>query len=116
MHISFADFDSLIHEEVNDIEMYETLSSNEQKPKGVQYRNRTTFTPEQSRALEQGDFKSFNPCITQTTTMLHFSTHKKLLNTCFYLPNQNFLTASMQICTPERNYLLKSNFLRTPSR
>uniref|UniRef100_A0A3B4WUU9 Paired box 4 n=1 Tax=Seriola lalandi dorsalis TaxID=1841481 RepID=A0A3B4WUU9_SERLL len=33
--------------------MFETVSSNDQKPKGVQQRNRTTFSPEQSRALEQ---------------------------------------------------------------
>ncbi|KAK2883032.1 hypothetical protein Q8A73_021965 [Channa argus] len=46
-------FDSLIHEEVNDKKMFETVSSKDQKPKSVQYRNRTTFSPEQSRALEQ---------------------------------------------------------------
>ncbi|XP_071358463.1 paired box protein Pax-4-like [Trachinotus anak] len=39
--------------EVNQREMFETMSSSEQKPKGVQQRNRTAFTPEQSRALEQ---------------------------------------------------------------
>lgn len=54
--------------------MFETVSSNDQKPKGVQYRNRTTFTPEQSRALEQGDLKFSSPCISQTVP--HFSIQK----------------------------------------
>lgn len=53
-----SDFDSLIQQEVNDIVTFETMNSSEGKHKGVQYRNRTTFTPEQSRALEQGDLKS----------------------------------------------------------
>uniref|UniRef100_A0A3Q1J877 Paired box 4 n=1 Tax=Anabas testudineus TaxID=64144 RepID=A0A3Q1J877_ANATE len=53
VHGSFADFDSMIHEGVDGTEMFGTASSRDQKPKGVQYRNRTTFTPEQSRALEQ---------------------------------------------------------------
>ncbi|XP_040886328.1 paired box protein Pax-4-like [Toxotes jaculatrix] len=47
------DFASMMHEEVNQKEMSETVCSNDQKPKGAQHRNRTTFTPEQSRALEQ---------------------------------------------------------------
>ncbi|XP_076578471.1 paired box protein Pax-4 [Chaetodon auriga] len=46
-------FDSLIQEEVNETKMCETVCSNDQKPKGVQHRNRTTFTLEQSTALEQ---------------------------------------------------------------
>ncbi|XP_056223903.1 paired box protein Pax-4 isoform X2 [Seriola aureovittata] len=45
--------DSLIQEDGNQRAMFETVSSNDQKPKGVQQRNRTTFSPEQSRALEQ---------------------------------------------------------------
>lgn len=52
-----TDFDSLIQEEVSVRKMSETLCNNDQKPKGVQHRNRTTFTPEQSKALEQGDLK-----------------------------------------------------------
>ncbi|KAK5848888.1 hypothetical protein PBY51_008575 [Eleginops maclovinus] len=47
------DLDSLIQEEVNERTMFEAVCSNDQKPKGVQQRNRTTFTPEQSTALEQ---------------------------------------------------------------
>ncbi|XP_042366959.1 paired box protein Pax-4 [Plectropomus leopardus] len=47
------DFASLIQEEVNKREMFEKVCSNDKKPKGVQQRNRTTFTPEQSTALEQ---------------------------------------------------------------
>ncbi|XP_045928299.1 paired box protein Pax-4 [Micropterus dolomieu] len=47
------DFDSLIQEEVSVRKMSETLCNNDQKPKDVQHRNRTTFTPEQSKALEQ---------------------------------------------------------------
>uniref|UniRef100_A0A3B4WFC6 Paired box 4 n=1 Tax=Seriola lalandi dorsalis TaxID=1841481 RepID=A0A3B4WFC6_SERLL len=42
-----------IHLDHGPIAMFETVSSNDQKPKGVQQRNRTTFSPEQSRALEQ---------------------------------------------------------------
>ncbi|XP_035003572.2 paired box protein Pax-4 [Hippoglossus stenolepis] len=44
------DFDHLIQDELNH---RDTVCSDEHKPKGVQQRNRTTFTPEQSRALEQ---------------------------------------------------------------
>ncbi|KAK5876487.1 hypothetical protein CesoFtcFv8_025836 [Champsocephalus esox] len=47
------DLDSLIQEEVNERKMFEAVCSSDQKPKGVQQRNRTTFTPEQSTALEQ---------------------------------------------------------------
>ncbi|TKS90810.1 Paired box protein [Collichthys lucidus] len=47
------DFDHLIQEEVNETKIFETVCSNEQKPKAVQQRNRTTFTPEQCTALEQ---------------------------------------------------------------
>ncbi|XP_037617205.1 paired box protein Pax-4 [Sebastes umbrosus] len=47
------DLDSLIQDEVNRRKMSETECSNDQKPKGSQHRNRTTFTPEQSTALEQ---------------------------------------------------------------
>lgn len=32
-----------------------TVCSDDKKRKDVQHRNRTTFTPEQSKALEQGD-------------------------------------------------------------
>ncbi|CAK6961334.1 paired box protein Pax-4 isoform X3 [Scomber scombrus] len=39
-------FDAMVQEEV-------TVCSDDKKRKGVQHRNRTTFTPEQSRALEQ---------------------------------------------------------------
>lgn len=106
----------MIHEGVDGTEMFGTASSRDQKPKGVQYRNRTTFTPEQSRALEQGDLTSSNPCVSQSSTMLHFSRQNIQLNTDCFPPNQSFLTVSMQICTRERNYPLKSNFLRTPSR
>ncbi|XP_060936351.1 paired box protein Pax-4 [Limanda limanda] len=44
------DFDHLIQDEVNH---RDTVCSDEHKPKGVQQRNRTSFTSEQSRALEQ---------------------------------------------------------------
>ncbi|XP_035800898.2 paired box protein Pax-4 [Amphiprion ocellaris] len=47
------DFYSLVQEEVNEVEIFQTVCSNEQKSKSVQHRNRTTFTPEQTRALEQ---------------------------------------------------------------
>ncbi|XP_026183174.1 paired box protein Pax-4 [Mastacembelus armatus] len=40
-------------QEANDREMLEAVCHNDQKPKGVQFRNRTTFTLEQSRVLEQ---------------------------------------------------------------
>ncbi|XP_044042591.1 paired box protein Pax-4 isoform X2 [Siniperca chuatsi] len=40
-------------EQVNERKMFETVCSNDQKPKDVLHRNRTTFTPEQSTALEQ---------------------------------------------------------------
>ncbi|XP_041637290.1 paired box protein Pax-4 [Cheilinus undulatus] len=46
-------FNSFIGEELNVIDVFETVCSNDHKPKGIQYRNRTTFTPEQSTALEQ---------------------------------------------------------------
>ncbi|XP_068572923.1 paired box protein Pax-4 [Cebidichthys violaceus] len=47
------DFDSLIQEEVRERKTSETACRIDQKPEGVQHRNRTTFTPEQSAALEQ---------------------------------------------------------------
>ncbi|XP_034382733.1 paired box protein Pax-4 [Cyclopterus lumpus] len=47
------DLDALIQEEVKGGKMSETASSNDRKPRGVQHRNRTTFTQEQSSALEQ---------------------------------------------------------------
>ncbi|XP_030576576.1 paired box protein Pax-4 [Archocentrus centrarchus] len=47
------DFYSLAQEEANKHETFETMCSNNQKSKGVQHRIRTTFTLEQSRALEQ---------------------------------------------------------------
>ncbi|XP_028426843.1 paired box protein Pax-4 isoform X1 [Perca flavescens] len=47
------DSDSLIQEEVIERKMSETVRNNDQKPKTFQQRNRTTFTPEQSAALEQ---------------------------------------------------------------
>ncbi|XP_069556546.1 paired box protein Pax-4 [Brachyistius frenatus] len=42
-----------VQEEMNERDMFETACSPDHKSKGVQHRNRTTFTPEQSRALEQ---------------------------------------------------------------
>ncbi|XP_032361716.1 paired box protein Pax-4 [Etheostoma spectabile] len=45
--------DSLIQEEVIERKISQTVCSTDQKPKAVQQRNRTTFTPEQSTALEQ---------------------------------------------------------------
>ncbi|XP_070785398.1 paired box protein Pax-4 [Enoplosus armatus] len=47
------DLDYLIEEEVTERKMLETVCSNDQKPKGIQHRNRTSFTPQQSTALEQ---------------------------------------------------------------
>ncbi|KAM6896122.1 paired box protein Pax-4 [Lycodopsis pacificus] len=47
------DCGSLIQEEVKEGKMSETACRIDQKPEGVQHRNRTTFTPEQSTALEQ---------------------------------------------------------------
>ncbi|GLD48401.1 paired box protein Pax-4-like protein [Lates japonicus] len=52
-HIRTEQGKSLIQQEMSQKEMLETACSSDQKPKGVQHRNRTTFTPEQSRALEQ---------------------------------------------------------------
>ncbi|KAM9846064.1 paired box protein Pax-4 [Aulostomus maculatus] len=46
-------FDSMIQEELNEKEMSETLCCHNQKQKSPLNRNRTTFTPEQSKALEQ---------------------------------------------------------------
>uniref|UniRef100_UPI0037E98F28 paired box protein Pax-4-like n=1 Tax=Semicossyphus pulcher TaxID=241346 RepID=UPI0037E98F28 len=40
-------------EEVNQQQIFDAVCSKDQKPKGAQHRNRTTFTPEQSTALEQ---------------------------------------------------------------
>ncbi|KAF1372315.1 hypothetical protein PFLUV_G00263990 [Perca fluviatilis] len=108
------DSDSLIEEEVIERKMSETVRSNDQKPKAVQQRNRTTFTPEQSTALEQGDFK-VHACLKLTQNCL-FPLGEAQLNICFYVPDQSSLTASMQICTRERNCPLRSNFPRTPSR
>ncbi|KAM3859044.1 paired box protein Pax-4 [Diretmus argenteus] len=51
-------FPPMIQGDVSEREPLETLCSNDQKPKSPQHRNRTTFTPEQSRALEQGNFQS----------------------------------------------------------
>ncbi|XP_029351557.1 paired box protein Pax-4 [Echeneis naucrates] len=51
-HIT-AEQDSWIQEEVNQTERSETVRGKDQKAKGAQQRNRTTFTQEQSRALEQ---------------------------------------------------------------
>uniref|UniRef100_A0A3B5BKJ9 Paired box 4 n=1 Tax=Stegastes partitus TaxID=144197 RepID=A0A3B5BKJ9_9TELE len=48
-----TDFYSLVQEEMSETEIFQTVCSNEQKSKGVQHRNRTSFTPEQTRALEQ---------------------------------------------------------------
>uniref|UniRef100_A0A8C2ZS89 Paired box 4 n=1 Tax=Cyclopterus lumpus TaxID=8103 RepID=A0A8C2ZS89_CYCLU len=53
INIYHADLDALIQEEVKGGKMSETASSNDRKPRGVQHRNRTTFTQEQSSALEQ---------------------------------------------------------------
>lgn len=53
-----ADLYYLAQEEAKKFEKFETECSKKQKSKGVQHRIRTTFTPEQSRALEQGDLKS----------------------------------------------------------
>ncbi|XP_005451667.1 paired box protein Pax-4 isoform X1 [Oreochromis niloticus] len=47
------DLYSLAQEEAKKFEKFETECSKKQKSKGVQHRIRTTFTPEQSRALEQ---------------------------------------------------------------
>lgn len=41
-------------EEIIQRKVFETMCNNDQKPKSVQYRNRTTFTLEQSTALEEG--------------------------------------------------------------
>ncbi|XP_077956469.1 paired box protein Pax-4 isoform X2 [Gasterosteus aculeatus] len=47
------DFDSLIQEEVRERKMSETARDNDHRPKDPRHRNRTTFTQEQSTALEQ---------------------------------------------------------------
>ncbi|XP_008290992.1 paired box protein Pax-4 [Stegastes partitus] len=52
-HRAEQDFYSLVQEEMSETEIFQTVCSNEQKSKGVQHRNRTSFTPEQTRALEQ---------------------------------------------------------------
>ncbi|XP_034529642.1 paired box protein Pax-4 [Notolabrus celidotus] len=46
-------FDSLIQEDLNERSTSETVCSNDQKRKGAQHRIRTTFTTEQSSALER---------------------------------------------------------------
>ncbi|XP_040030620.2 paired box protein Pax-4 isoform X3 [Gasterosteus aculeatus] len=46
-------FDSLIQEEVRERKMSETARDNDHRPKDPRHRNRTTFTQEQSTALEQ---------------------------------------------------------------
>nr|XP_046235427.1 paired box protein Pax-4-like [Scatophagus argus] len=51
--VTLKDFESLIQEEMNETNMLGTACSSDHKPKVVQHRNRTTFTPEQSIALEQ---------------------------------------------------------------
>ncbi|XP_028255401.1 paired box protein Pax-4 isoform X2 [Parambassis ranga] len=47
------DYYSLVEEEVNERDVFETVFLADQKSNGTQPRNRTTFTPEQSRALER---------------------------------------------------------------
>ncbi|XP_047431546.1 paired box protein Pax-4 [Mugil cephalus] len=47
------DFYPLVQEEVNEREMFESIFGDDQKSKGSLHRNRTSFTSEQSRALEQ---------------------------------------------------------------
>lgn len=57
MCVYCADFHPLIPEEASDRKMLETVCSHDQKPGRAQHRNRTTFTPEQSTALEQGKLR-----------------------------------------------------------
>ncbi|XP_068611666.1 paired box protein Pax-4-like [Brachionichthys hirsutus] len=52
------DSESPIQEEINERNIFEIVCSSDQKPKGSQQRFRTTFTPEQSKALEQEFFHS----------------------------------------------------------
>uniref|UniRef100_A0A672IT53 Paired box 4 n=1 Tax=Salarias fasciatus TaxID=181472 RepID=A0A672IT53_SALFA len=47
------DIYSLVQDDPNQQQVFETVCNNDQKSKEVQQRNRTSFTPEQSRALEQ---------------------------------------------------------------
>lgn len=74
------DYYSLVEEEVNEREVFETVFLADQKSNGAQPRNRTTFTPEQSRALERG---SFQLCRFMSNKMLHFVRH-------FCLPMSEF--------------------------
>lgn len=107
-----ADLDALIQEEVKGGKMSEMVCSDDRQLKGVQHRNRTTFTQEQSSALEQGDFTS----VKGPRTSQAMSHSEAQLQTCVCLLDQSSPTATMQICTPEKNWQPRSNFLRTPSR
>lgn len=106
-----VDLESLIQEEMSQRKLSETVCTNDQKPKGVQHRSRTTFTQEQSKALEQGR----NP--SSMTHMTHiYKTLNKYSNACLCLLTQSSPTASMQTCTPERSCQPRSNSPRKPSR
>lgn len=91
-------------EEVNK----EVMNSDDQKPEGARHKNRTTFTPEQSRALEQGNHPVHHPVTFQRVYAQE--------NIRSSLSNQNFPRASTLICIQERNCQLKLNFPRTPLR
>jgi len=62
-----VDFYSVVDEQKK-----QDMGCGEQKSKGSQHRNRTTFTPEQSRVLEHGNLKASGSSI----TMQHVYTQK----------------------------------------
>ncbi|XP_043964733.1 paired box protein Pax-4 isoform X1 [Gambusia affinis] len=86
----------------------QVMNSDDQKPEGARHKNRTSFTPEQSRALEQGNHPVHHP-VTFCRVYAQEDTRSSL-------SNQNFPRASTLICIQERNCQLKLNFLRTPLR
>lgn len=78
----------------------------------ARHRNRTTFSREQSAALEQGS--RHETVSKQKETISELTDH--LQTPLCRPPNQSFLTATTQTPTPERSWQPRSDSRRTPSR
>lgn len=83
VHVSSVcvDLESLVQEEMSQRKLSETVCTDDQKPKGVQHRSRTTFTQEQSKALEQGrnppSMTKKSVCACLTSTKHHINTQMR---------------------------------------